>query len=423
MRKFYSISLVLLVVLLPGIKAQTISIKGVVKDKKSGNPLPYTSIVVKGAFRGTISGPNGNFILFIPDSLINDTLQINHLGFKTFEKPINKIANAHIDVKLKPIATEIEAVIIKPFTAEEQLRMAIRDIDNNYPQEPFKTEGFYLEELLENDIYIKFAEAFVEIYSPPFGDTNQCQAKLIQARTKDSLGQIKFLEAFIQKKYEKDKRKADRKGDTLNPEDYNNGIQVMFGGPKSALTTDFVRGKSMFLDTSNFKKFDFTYEKDNSLAGKDLIVIRCRNKKAIDHLFMDALVYIDKETNAFVKITTTNTVKIPAIAKPILSLYRMKIGVITFNVDNEYRNVNESWYPSKVLLTFGGEATKKYKKGKFEHGVFRGSQAFAATNIQTKSVEEFNEEERMTDDEIAEQMGEYNPDFWGNRTKIEYSVK
>lgn len=401
---------------------QTISVEGLIKDKKTNKPLPYTSIVVKNNYLGTMAGPDGKFKIYLSDSLINDTLQINHLGYKTFETSIKEVSNSVIEVRLKYAPTSIEAVIVKPILPEDIVRSAIRNIATNYPNKPFITEGFYLEELIENDIYINFAEAFVEIYSPPFGDTSQCQAKIIQGRTRDSLGEIRFLETFAQKKHEKEKRKAIRKGDSI-PEEDSSSISVIFGGPKSALLTDFVRNQEMFLDTTKHKKFDFSYEKDNSLGGKDLFVIRCKNKHSIDYLFMDALLYIEKESLAIVKITSTNTVKIPNIAKPFLSLYRLKVGDIKFNIDNEYRNVNNIWYPSKVLISFDAEATKKYKKGKIEHSVFKGTQAFATTNIQDKKVDEFTEDEIMTDKSLVEQFGEYNPDFWERRTKIEYSVK
>ncbi len=421
-RTLLYIQLVAYLLLFSTISAQTISIEGIVKDKKTNKPLPYTSVVVKGAFMGTMAGPNGEFSIYLPDSIINDTIQFNHLGYKTYESPINKVSNSVIEVRLKTAPTNIEAVIVKPLYPEDVLREAVRNISKNYPQEPFISEGFYLEELIENDVYINFAEAFVEIYSPHFGDTSKCQVKILQGRTRDSLGHIRFMETFIKKKSEKDIRKAIRKGDSI-PEKDSNAIQIMFGGPKNALLTDFVRNQNMFLDSTKFKKFDFTYENDNSLGDKNLYVIRCKNKRPINYLYMNALVYIDKETYAIVKITSVNTLKVPTIAKPILSLYRIKVGEVQFNIDNEYRNVNKKWYPSKVLLSFNAEAIKKYRKGKYDHGVFSSIQAFATTNIKVKDVEKFKEDEIMTDEPLAKQFEEYDPSFWENRTKIEYSVK
>lgn len=424
MFRFYLyLIIVLLLVLNQGIFAQTISIEGVIKDKKTKEPLPYASVTVKERFLGTMSGPEGQFTLYLPDSLINDTLQINHLGYNSFETPINIVANSVIEVKLKLASTNIEAVVIKPFLPEDILRLAIQNIQNNYPQQPFKTEGFYIEELIENDIYINFAEAFVEIYSPPFGDTSKCQAKIIQGRSRDSLGQVKFLEELVQKKYEKAIKKADRKGDTVNADDYN-GVEVNFGGPKSVLLTDLVRSQELFLDSMKHKKFDFRFEPDNSLGDRKLYVIRCESKKPIEHAYIDALVYIDKETYAVVKITSNNTLKLPGYVKAMMGLLRMKVASITFTIDNEFRMVNSVWYPNKVLFSFYGDATKKYGGGKMDHGVFTGRQAYTATNIKTNNVKMFDKTECMVDDkELVEQFGNYNPDFWENRTKIEYSVR
>ena len=55
------------------------TVKGVVKDKTSGEPLPGVSVVVKGTTRGTETDFDGNFTL--EKVKTGDTLVFRYLGY------------------------------------------------------------------------------------------------------------------------------------------------------------------------------------------------------------------------------------------------------------------------------------------------------------------------------------------------------
>ena len=59
---------------------------GTVTDKQ-GLPLPGVSVVVKGTTVGTVTNPDGNFILSVPNSA--ETLQFSFVGMKTQEISVN----------------------------------------------------------------------------------------------------------------------------------------------------------------------------------------------------------------------------------------------------------------------------------------------------------------------------------------------
>ncbi|NDP27033.1 MAG: carboxypeptidase-like regulatory domain-containing protein [Flavobacterium sp.] len=81
-------------------------IKGAVKDSLSGKPIPYVNIWVQNENIGSTTEENGTFF-------INATPKGKKLIFSTlgFEKKIIK-ASAFLDVKLKPMAYNLDEVVI-----------------------------------------------------------------------------------------------------------------------------------------------------------------------------------------------------------------------------------------------------------------------------------------------------------------------
>ncbi|WP_297905934.1 TonB-dependent receptor [uncultured Parabacteroides sp.] len=66
--------------------AQNITVKGVVKDSKFGDPIIGASVLQKGTTNGTISDMDGNFILEAPDKAV---LVISYIGYKSQEVTIS----------------------------------------------------------------------------------------------------------------------------------------------------------------------------------------------------------------------------------------------------------------------------------------------------------------------------------------------
>ena len=398
-----------------------LNVSGLIIDQKTRKPLPYASIGIANRHEGTISNQNGFFSMYLVDSLLNDTLIINYLGYESFIAPIDQLEGKNNQIKLRPVSTRIEEVVIRPLTPEDILERVKENYSINYPQNPFIAEGFYLQEIIENDIYIDFVEAYVDIYNPPYNDTSKCHARLVQGRTREDLGDIQFLKRLAEKQYEKQVRKALRKGDTIDTV-ATPSIQIIFGGPQSIAEEANIRNINNFYDKKTFKKFNYIFEENTWFAGRELYVIRAKSKRKIDHASIDAQLFIDKESYALVILKADMNFDIPAVLKPVLSLLRIKLHGIQMSQNVEYKMVNNRWYPHKTITTGYFEGTKKYK-GKYEEYSYTTiKKAFVATDIQNKDVKPFPEEELLTDKPLREQIGEYEPTFWQNRTKIEYQI-
>lgn len=399
----------------------TYILNGEIIDAKTKKPLPYASVGIAGLHLGTITNGKGKFTLYVPDSLNQDTLQVNYLGYHPFSTPVSKIANKSVKIKLKPTSTEIGEVIVRPLNPLEVIERVRQNYDDNYPSHPFITKGFYLQEIIENEQYVDFIEAYIDIYDPGFSDTNTCQARIIQGRTKENLTNIQFLKRFAEQKQAKAEKKAERKGDTLES-DRDPGVYIDFGGPLSIASNDNIRNLQNFLDEKSLKKYTFNFEKNTFFAGRELIVIRAKSKKAIDGMLIDAQLYVDKESFALVIIKTDLTIKIPAYLKPFLKIYRIKLYELNINQQIEYRLVDNHWYPNKNLSFAYFDAQKKYKGKYLERSKINVKKAFTSTDIEYRNIMPFDSTMTITKEPLHDQLGDYEPSFWENRNKIEYTL-
>lgn len=84
------------------------TVKGVVKDKTSGEPLPGVSIVVKGTTRGTETDFDGNFT--IERVKTGDALVFRYLGYA--DKEVILASNFNLTVQLEESSEQLDEIIV-----------------------------------------------------------------------------------------------------------------------------------------------------------------------------------------------------------------------------------------------------------------------------------------------------------------------
>lgn len=84
------------------------TVKGVVKEKTSGEPLPGVSVVVKGTTRGTQTDFDGNFTLDRVNT--GDVLVFRYLGFS--DKEITITTNFNVTVELEESSEQLDEIVV-----------------------------------------------------------------------------------------------------------------------------------------------------------------------------------------------------------------------------------------------------------------------------------------------------------------------
>ena len=87
--------------------AQDISVSGNITAKEDGQPLPGVSVVIKGTLKGTITDPDGNFVLQAP---ANGILQFSYIGMKMQEVDVN--GRTVINIVMESDAIGVDEVVV-----------------------------------------------------------------------------------------------------------------------------------------------------------------------------------------------------------------------------------------------------------------------------------------------------------------------
>ena len=90
--------------------AQSVSVKGVVTDASTGEPVPFAAIQLKGTMNGGSADANGNYSLSAPSDAV---LIFSAIGYATVEEPV--AGKAVHNIALSPDAQSLQETIIVAF--------------------------------------------------------------------------------------------------------------------------------------------------------------------------------------------------------------------------------------------------------------------------------------------------------------------
>lgn len=127
------------------------TLKGQVVDK-SGQPIPFSSLAIKGSAYGVVSNEKGQFSIKIPYSN-SDTLTISNVAYEVKELCLKHIGkNEFLTVTLDEKVIKLPEIIIsdEKSSALGILNEAIESIDENFHHGPFSSLVFQKSVLLDS---------------------------------------------------------------------------------------------------------------------------------------------------------------------------------------------------------------------------------------------------------------------------------
>lgn len=388
-------------------------IEGEIIDTQLKEPLPFATIGIKGTTLGTASNGEGRFLLSIPEYYKDSVLYCSYMGYKSFEVNVRTI-KSEIVIELIPEAITLNEIEVRPWEPWDYVWNAMRKIPENYPQSPYMTKGYYSEYVSENDVFLKFTEGVIETYNPAYGENGKSQSRVEKARRRDDLGSLKFMREKLDKKFEKEKRKAERKGKEWEAEDTIDEeiISASFGGPEEILSTDPLRDTASFLDIKHKKKFKYSIEGYSSYYGKKVIIIGFESKGVYEHQRQKGSIFISLDSDAIIAIEFDNEIVIPVIARPLIFLVGFGITNPDLHVRVHYKPVGDKWYLNDVSAFGGTKLTKRKIFKENEKSKFHIDIAFVNIGFDLENVFQIPEEEQIDGDKVLEDQVEADPDFW-----------
>lgn len=106
------LQLIVFLLLLIPFNAQSQTLKGLVLDYNTSEPLAYVNIGVLGKNVGTISTNTGAFQIDLSKIGQNDKIRFSIIGYKSVEIEKPKSSGQELQIKLKPLSYEIPTVVV-----------------------------------------------------------------------------------------------------------------------------------------------------------------------------------------------------------------------------------------------------------------------------------------------------------------------
>ncbi|TLU99370.1 DUF5686 and carboxypeptidase-like regulatory domain-containing protein [Dyadobacter luticola] len=89
----------------------TTTIRGKITDARSGETLPYVSIIIPGTTMGTVSDIDGKYAMTLKENYTS--IKFSYVGYVTVEKPITQGIDQVIDIKMAVDASMLKEVTVK----------------------------------------------------------------------------------------------------------------------------------------------------------------------------------------------------------------------------------------------------------------------------------------------------------------------
>ena len=356
-------------------KGNFTTITGQIQDLKTQEPLSFASIYLLGTTVGTTSNTEGEFVFHIPTNLPNDTLVVSLIGYNTLKKKLSDLATNEV-LLLEQNTVELTEIVVtdeKRLTAKEIVQKAYRALPQNYPSEPYILEGFVRDLQNEDDKYVEYMECAVKMQYQKYNVARRPRVELEAVRR-----------SYIAEKHPWNKGQ-DRKNTIVDIVE-DEFIRYNYGP---------IRAKK-----------GWKYEIESVLPFDGRFVYRIT---AVDKPFQTAVLYIDTESFAFVRLELTRQAKGGRSWQRRLASGQKQVY---YNVIFEYQE-----HEGKMYLKYQKEedSWKVYKNAESPKLLFvqNPKKELFINKVITKNVDQYNFKPNLDITEsVEEQAPEYDASFW-----------
>lgn len=369
-----------------------IEINGNVVNITTGEPIIAASIQEVNSNTSTITNTEGAFLLKINDSG-TIVLKVDALGFKPKTVTITKSNANDLQIALQTSSIELTEVNITSYKdARDLVDKVFAKKRTNYLDDKTLMTAFYRETIKKRNKNASLAEAVLNLYKQPYGDSKQDVIKLVKSRKNTDYSKLDTIALKLQ------------------------------GGPFSTLYIDFMKYPEYVFTSYTMEGYDFEFGPSSEINGAPVYTVEFKQKdNVIDPLYNGKL-YINTNSLALVKATfslnlSNQSEVINLLVKSKPDNVRIKAKNIDYTVD--YREKNGKWYYSysKANLTFEVKKRRRLFKSIYsltcemavtDWEVFDDTQDWSSKNTLSSSI--------IMSDEAS---GFSDPKFWGEYNVIE----
>ena len=359
-------------------------ISGIVTDEESGEPLLFATIALRNSGRGAVTNNDGQFRLNISREMLNDTIYVSMLGYKTAKIPIIGIINNNIQIAMKRDFIAIPAIIIKSQTPQEIISKAVKAIPENYSKTPVYLAGFYREGALKRKKLQNYSEAVLMIFKDSYSNSlPNDQIKVLKSRKLENADTLTIrLKAGLKTSIELD------------------GVQNLF---------DFLGSESMP---------DYIYMVTDKVTYEDeaAYVIEFGPRRPVEMPLCNGTLYINTADFAILRAEYELNEAYLLRMKDLFiasSIRGFTTWPISVKYTISYRKYNDVYYLNHVRSDLNFLSRKNRSLFNTPFTVFF---ELAITNIETNNVVRFDRGEQAPVNSVfSRTITNYDAEFWGNQ--------
>ena len=246
--------------------------KGTVIDSKSKAPLAFATLNVNESNISTITNSEGEFLLKVSNTLVEQEITISFLGYQTKTIPLSNLNGESIQILLEESIMELlEVKINAPKDALTLVKAALTTKGKNYINEETVMTAFYRETIKKRRRNASLSEAIVEIYREPYTSSKTDRIKLIKARKNTDYNRLDTLAVKLQ------------------------------GGPFSALYADLIKYPEFVFNEDNLSAYEFSFDKPTEINNQSVYVVKFQARPNIVEPMYFGKLYIN--ANSFTLIS------------------------------------------------------------------------------------------------------------------------
>ncbi len=326
-------------------------IEAKVIDIDSKTPLVFTDIVIKNSNISTVTNSEGEFILKIPNSFLEGSITISHLGYEKKELKISSIKN-HEKIGLTPAITQLDevSIITTMQDAREIVEETLKKKSSLYNNKNTLMTAFYRETIKKRRRNASLSEAVVKIHKQPYNNLRNDHIELIKARKKTDYSKLDTIALKLQ------------------------------GGPFSNLYTDIIKYPEFIFTSDDIPLYNFSFGNSTRINNRQIYVVNFKQKKDNDIPLYYGKLYIDAETLALTNAVYSLNVSNRELSSQMYVRKKpRKVDVYpteaAYRVN--YRTTNGKWHYaySNISLTF-----KVNWKGKLFNSTYTLNSEMAITD-------------------------------------------
>ena len=244
-----------------------IEYKGIVIASNTKEPLAFADLTIKTTNIRTVTNKEGEFLLKVPNNLLDRMLIISYLGYETQGILLKNLKNKGNKIALNISVTKLKQVKINnPKDAETLVRMTLDGNNKSYYNDPTIMTAFYRETIKKRKMNASLSEAVVKIYKQPYNSLKKDEIGLIKSRKNTNYSKLDTLALKLQ------------------------------GGPFSSLYSDIIKYPEYIFTEDTFQYYDFSFEPSTQINNRQVYVVRFKQLPNVISSLYDGRLYIDSET-------------------------------------------------------------------------------------------------------------------------------